>query len=63
MFGNLGAAASPLIVAGISQAFGWNTALYVCSALFVFSGVCWLGMDGRVPIVPESAERGTSVPR
>jgi len=62
MFGNLGAAASPLIVAGISQAFGWHTALYMCSALFVFSGVCWIGMDGRLPIVPEgerSGERGT----
>jgi sugar phosphate permease len=58
MFGNLGAAASPLIVAGVREAFGWHMALAMCSALFIISGVCWIGMDGRVPIVP-GGERGT----
>lgn len=55
MFGNFGAMASPLLLAWLSTSVGWSAALYFCSALFVVSGVCWFGMDGRVPIVPEPA--------
>ena len=33
--------------------YGGETALYVCSVLFVVSGVSWFGMDSRTPIIPE----------
>ncbi|MBY0525458.1 MAG: MFS transporter [Gemmataceae bacterium] len=52
MFGNLGATASPLLLARVRDDFGWGAALYTCAGLFVFSGICWIWMDGRVPIVP-----------
>jgi hypothetical protein len=64
MFGNFGAAASPVILQQIKEKYDWNASLYVCAALFLAGGLCWFFMDGRVPIVPEdgkqSAERLTS---
>jgi ACS family glucarate transporter-like MFS transporter len=57
MFGNIGATASPLLLAAVKQDYGWEAVLYLCSSFFVVAGVCWFFMDGRVPIVPESATR------
>jgi sugar phosphate permease len=51
MFGNLGAAVSPVFLGWLAQAFGWTEALVACSALYVAAGLCWLGIDGRIPIV------------
>jgi sugar phosphate permease len=55
MFGNIGATASPVILQQVAFYFGWEAALYACAALFLVAGVCWFGMDGRVPIVPEGS--------
>jgi nitrate/nitrite transporter NarK len=56
MFGNLGATISPLLLIWLKTEFNWDAALYVSAALFVVSGLGWIAMDGRVPIVPEPAE-------
>ncbi|MDA1162515.1 MAG: MFS transporter [Planctomycetota bacterium] len=57
MWGNLGAAVSPLIYdyylgenPGLRE---WNMMFAVCAAAFLFSGVCGLLMDATKPILPE----------
>lgn len=57
MWGNLGAALSPLIydyflgeTPGLRE---WNMMFAVCAAAFLFSGVCGLLMDATKPILPE----------
>jgi nitrate/nitrite transporter NarK len=51
MFGNLGAFISPLLLGWQAEAFGWSVALMTCAILYVVSGLCWLGIDARKPIV------------
>lgn len=57
MWGNLGAALSPLIydfylgeTPGLRE---WNMMFAVCAVAFLFSGVCGLLMDATKPILPE----------
>jgi MFS family permease len=54
MFGNLGAAVSPPLLGWLAQQehIGWPGALAFSAVLSVVSGLCWFGIDGRVPIVP-----------
>jgi ACS family glucarate transporter-like MFS transporter len=56
MFGNLGAFISPILLGGLRQAVSWQLALTVGAAMYLLAGLCWLGMDARVPIVPRAAE-------
>jgi nitrate/nitrite transporter NarK len=56
MFGNLGAAVSPLLLGWLASNYDWPTALAACAVIYVFSGLCWLGIDARVPIVPSKPE-------
>ncbi len=51
MFGNLGAFLSPLLLGYLAHDFGWPVALATCGVLFFVSGLCWFGIDARVPIV------------
>jgi ACS family glucarate transporter-like MFS transporter len=53
MFGNLGAAVSPLLLSWLAQRYGWPAALAACAGVCVLSGLCWFGVDARIPIVPE----------
>jgi ACS family glucarate transporter-like MFS transporter len=53
MFGNLGAFASPLLLGYLAHDFGWPVVLATCGVLFFVSGLCWFGIDARVPIVAE----------
>ncbi len=57
MWGNLGAAISPLIYAtvlGEAPGLGdWNNMMLVCMLAFVAGGVCALGIDASKPIVEE----------
>jgi nitrate/nitrite transporter NarK len=59
MWGNLGAAISPLIydaVLGEQPALSdWNNMMMICLVAFVLSGLCALGIDATKPIVPEEA--------
>src|SRR5439155_7645042 len=51
MFGNLGAFVSPLLLGELREQFDWSVPLWTCSVFFVVSGLCWLGIDARVPII------------
>jgi ACS family glucarate transporter-like MFS transporter len=52
MFGNLGAFVSPLLLGWLAECYGWPAALAVSAVVSVASGLCWFGIDARVPIVP-----------
>ena len=59
MFGNFGAVVSPLLLGWLSSRYGWSWALAACAVLYVLAGLCWLGIDARIPIVkspPRPAE-------
>jgi len=60
MWGNLGAAVSPLIydfylgeTPGLRE---WNMMFAVCAGAFLFSGVCGLLMDATKPILPQDTD-------
>jgi ACS family glucarate transporter-like MFS transporter len=55
MFGNLGAFLSPICLGWLAKAHGWPAVLATCAVLYVLSGLCWLGIDARVPIVQKPA--------
>ena len=52
MFGNFGAALGPLLLGYLVNHFGWTPALAVNASLYVVSGICWLGIDASVSLVP-----------
>jgi ACS family glucarate transporter-like MFS transporter len=56
MWGNFGAALSPLILDWIIGPGRWGACFCACAAAFLLSGVAALGIDARIPIVPPDAE-------
>jgi nitrate/nitrite transporter NarK len=67
MWGNLGAAVSPLFLNAAIEMGGWELCFIVCAAAFFLAGVAAFGVDATKPIVPPDVERtlderGTSVP-
>jgi len=58
-FGNLGSAASPVLLAYLVGRYGWNTPFLVCAALCVVGGLFTLGVNADHRIV---AEPGASMP-
>ena len=53
MWGNLGAAISPLLLNAVVEHFGWNGAFLTCAAAFLVAGIAALGVDATVPIASE----------
>jgi ACS family glucarate transporter-like MFS transporter len=53
MFGNLGSFVSPILLGWLAEEYGWAPALSLYAGLFLASAACWLGIDARVPIIPE----------
>lgn len=53
MWGNLGAAVSPLVLNAIVTHLGWNAVFQACALAFLVAGVVSLGIDSRIPIVPD----------
>jgi ACS family glucarate transporter-like MFS transporter len=51
MFGNLGAVVSPHLLSWLADSYSWSTSLAVCAGIYIASGLCWFGVDARVPIV------------
>jgi sugar phosphate permease len=60
MWGNVGAAVSPLVLNWVVADLGWDAAFLTCAGSFLLSGVAALGVDARIPIVHEDA---TPAPR
>jgi len=54
MWGNLGAAVSPVLLEAIRAGFGYNGVFIVCGAGFVLSGFLTLGVDATKPIAANS---------
>jgi predicted MFS family arabinose efflux permease len=50
MWGNLGAALSPVLLARVSQAFGWDAVFMVGGVAFAAAAVCGLLLDARKPL-------------
>src|SRR5262245_42731333 len=53
MWGNFGAAVSPVLVGAVARAAGWNAAFVVCGATFAAAAVCGLMLDATKPVEPE----------
>lgn len=54
MWGNMGAAVSPLVLNWVIAAYGWDAMFWTCGGAFLLSGVAALGVDARVPVSRES---------
>jgi sugar phosphate permease len=50
MWGNFGAAVSPLVLNAVVARAGWNGAFLTCAISFLLSGAAALGVDARVPV-------------
>jgi nitrate/nitrite transporter NarK len=50
MWGNLGAALSPVLLNAIRHAAGWNTAFICCGIAFACAAVCGLMLDATKPV-------------
>jgi len=58
MWGNFGMAASPLVLQGLVGSEGrWDYAFLACAFAFFVSGVAALGVDARIPIMPDTPEK------
>ena len=56
MWGNVGAALSPLLLNWLVKHAGWDAAFLACAAGFLLSGVAALGIDATKPIDDRDAE-------
>lgn len=56
MWGNLGAAVSPLVLNAVLSQFGWYEALATCAGAFVVAGLAALGVDARSTILPQKQD-------
>ena len=52
MWGNLGAACSPILLTQIRLAAGWNTAFICCGVAFLLAAICGFLLDATKPVDP-----------
>ncbi|MBL8794697.1 MAG: MFS transporter [Planctomycetia bacterium] len=54
MWGNLGAAISPLVLGYVLKSYNqnWDMVFLACSGAFLLSGLAALGVDATIPVVP-----------
>jgi len=52
MWGNLGAAVSPVVLNWVILGYGWDAMFLTCAGGFMLSGLAALGVDARSPILP-----------
>jgi len=56
MWGNLGAAVSPVLLNAVRQSAGWNAAFLCCGVAFACAAVCGLMLDATKPVdAPQGA--------
>ncbi|HEY2911069.1 MAG TPA: hypothetical protein VGI99_12530, partial [Gemmataceae bacterium] len=53
MWGNLGAALSPVLLTEIRLEAGWNVAFTCCGIAFALAAVCGFLLDATKPVEPE----------
>ena len=56
MFGNLGAAVSPLALGAIQRAYGWDAMFLTCAGCFAVAGVAALNLDATRPVLRPAPE-------
>jgi ACS family glucarate transporter-like MFS transporter len=52
MWGNIGAAVSPIVLNEIAESLGWHVVFLACAAAFFVSGTAALFVDATIPIAP-----------
>lgn len=60
MWGNLGAAVSPILLIWISVNYSWNHMFYSCAVLFILSTICSFFIDAATPVIRADREQGVS---
>jgi len=50
MFGNFGAAVSPILLAHVQEKYGWNSMFYLCGVMFLVAGLAAIFVDASRPI-------------
>ena len=56
--GRLGDPADRAHVTAVVAEGGWEMCFVACAAAFLVAGVAALGVDSRIPVVPEGAKEG-----
>jgi sugar phosphate permease len=56
MWGNLGAAVSPLVLNAMIQRSGWEALFLACAGAYLLAGLVALGVDARQPILASEEE-------
>lgn len=56
MWGNLGAAISPILLSFVFTNFSWDAMFFVCAGSFLMAGLLTLGIDATIPIAPSDDE-------
>jgi MFS family permease len=51
MWGNLGAAASPLALGAIQRTYGWDALFVTCAGCFAIAGTAAFNLDPTVPVM------------
>jgi ACS family glucarate transporter-like MFS transporter len=55
MWGNFGAALSPILLVWINRRFGWDVAFLVCAGCFVLAAIAALSLNALVPVGGDEA--------
>ena len=53
MIGNLGAAASPILLGAFQERFGYNTMFVLCAGCFFMASLCALNLDPTKPVLDD----------
>jgi sugar phosphate permease len=57
MWGNFGAAVSPVLLNSmVGESKHWDGAFLACAGAFLIAGLAAIGIDARIPVVPEETE-------
>jgi len=62
MFGNFGAAVSPILVAGVQESYSWNVMFITCGGFFIIAAIAAFFVDASKPIkgLPATDRNGPS---
>ena len=61
MWGNLGAAVSPILLAWIFVTYSYSHMFYTCAGLFTISTICSFFIDAETPVIREDKHTGESI--
>lgn len=53
MIGNLGAAASPILLGAFQEKYGYNTMFILCAGCFFLAAVCALNLNATKPVIDD----------